>query len=310
MDNIDKVLILHVRFTKLGNTKKVELDTIDTKDADKSLLAMGKRLIDCKEFSDISSFDTITSSSVKRLCLPTKFTPGLHILPLGNVEKVHEILWGRTSDGIAGFDTPIEKLLTGARKERQELIDKFVLVYDKAVENSKQRLGHLFDPTNYKDKESVSKEFGIESKIVSFDAPQILKQTNPKLYKEMADKAKADIIVAVDEAKYLIQEELLATINRLKGYLTEEDGVVKKFYSSGLTNLTNILDDFSSINLSNDTRTEELVNKLKGVLSGVTTKDIKSNKELKAELHLVLDDTAKKLAASVKEAPVRGMKIL
>lgn len=152
---MDKAICLLISFSGFSLNRKASTASV-TVNAEKSMLALSKRLLRSKEYDAIKSVDRKVKDYLKRIALPSVLKSGSYLVPIPLVEEV-------------------EQKLQQWRGERLDRIEEFILVYPKQAEAIEQELRALFDPRDYPSCEALRALYGFEWRYVDFGVPGRLK---------------------------------------------------------------------------------------------------------------------------------------
>jgi hypothetical protein len=128
-----QTVFIKLHLALLGNSRKVSSSQVAV-DADKALIRVSKTLLDSPELQAIRTLDGDIRNFVYDMCLP--FEVGIHLLPLGLVEKVDE-------------------RLHALKYKRGELVELFLSPYPRLCQEAAGRLRTLYNPTDYPPVEEV-----------------------------------------------------------------------------------------------------------------------------------------------------------
>ena len=269
---MDNCVILQLSFSCMGLVRKVATSAVDMKtsgsqeDVPTGALRLSKRLLDSAAFDAICSADGAFERKVKRFALP--FQRGFHFLPIGLVEKV------------------VGDCRDYAEVQRPALVDAFVLDYANAVEQARTDLGPLFDEDDYPTVEDVRASFKVRYRVLEFGVPGKLREISPTLFAEEAEKAREQW----QDAAAMMQESMRQAFAVLVASLREkldggrENGKSKVFRDTRVNNLAEWLELFEARNVASDEALAELVQKAKGLLSGVSADTLRRRGDIREEV--------------------------
>lgn len=300
---VEKSIFLRVYFGMLGNTRKIALDdtiqTTDearqgvrvTTDADVHYLKAQKTLMESEELDAIRSADAAMRNWLKLKCLPYTDV-GLMVLPL-------ELL-----------DTVETKLSNYEKIERPALVRTFIDAYPHLLEESKAKLGSLYNPDDYLPVEAVGRAFGFEYNVFSFAVPEFLKQT--RYYEDAQRKLQEKFHAAAEEITVIMRQTLLDLVTNLQHQLTpaETDGKRKRLTASSVEKVQEFLSTFSARNITNDAELDAVVSEARALVGDVSIDKLRKSDEFKAQMLTGMDGLRAKLEAlMVDSSPDRKMRI-
>lgn len=171
-------------------------------------------------------------------------------------------------------------------RENHELVENFITEYPSLIEASVEKLGPLFDRSQYIDQDEVRERFSIRYKFVSNLIPEEFEKISKKIYEE----EKQRIINECSATAHLIQDSLREQFAVLVAALgtklqnDEETGKPRTFRRGTVDRLKDFVAIFKELNLTGDVELEKLVEQTQGLLSGADVKRIRSDEEFRAEL--------------------------
>lgn len=281
----DKTVFLRVSFGKLGNSKKVKEDILDT-EADESMLKVTRMLLDSKELTAIGSVAGQVNAYLNNACNLSK-SLGVRVVPLGRINKV-----------IAR--------LKEFKVEWDNTVDAFVAAYPELVKQAEKRLGALSHPEDYPPADEVKKRFYFYWRIVSFGVPGTLKTVAPEVYEEQAKQAEQMMVEAAEEYRQNRRKILLDLIAKLKDKITPaEDGKLKQFRKNTVENIKVFLDEFGETDVMQDSELGELVAQVKGVINPVNAEMLRDNDTFREAVKAELDGISTSLSDMVEDKPAR-----
>lgn len=283
---MDNALCLILEISCLGNTRKVPSNAVQTP-ADRAFLHITKNLIAKSYMKDLTSLHGELRSYISRKCLPASsmFRRGTYLIPTVTVEEVY---------------TKIEEFMT----RQSDLVDKLVAVYEAAQEDAKQRLGPLYNPSDYPSKEDVKAAYSIKKKLVAFHTPTKLKEISEAVWNKEVVGFKEDIALATDEIKMVLRAGLSEVTNHLVDKLSPSPDGKKIFRNSLVENVKEFLEDFNSRNIVNDVELAALVEKAKACINGVDAKmlrdDVGTREKVKKDFTTIKDSLDKMMEPAPK----------
>ena len=87
------------------------------------------------------------------------------------------------------------------------------------------------------------------------------------------------------------------------------DGKPARFHQTTVSKLVEFLDTFEFRNVTDDTQLKELVGRAKGLLSGVTAKDLKTTVELRGHVRQGIADIAAQLDSLIVRKGARKLRL-
>ena len=259
-------------------------------DADKSMINVGKEIIDSPQLRAIVSRDGAIRQWVKARSLPSPlFKSGTTIVPTSLVESVYEFL---------------EK----SKTERDAEIAAFIEAYPALVEEARTKLGPLFDPRQYPATSALKGAFEMRWNIVEFGTPGKLKTISKALYEKERAKAEAEWAGATEQIRNALRVAMAELVEHMINRLaSDDDGKAKTFRNSMVENFTEFADLFAARNLTNDAELAALVEKAQKVMSGVDAKALRTDADIKQRVTEGFAEIKANLETMVVNRPARAM---
>ncbi len=161
--------------------------------------------------------------------------------------------------------------MTELKAELDEAVEQLNEHYGELVDAARDRLGTLFNAGDYPD--SLIGMFDIQWDFPSVEPPNYLRQLNPQLYEQEAQRVAARFDEAVQLAEQAFMEELAALVSHLTERLAGNyDGKPKTFRDTSVTNLTDFFERFRRLNVRSDEQLDELVQRAQQVVRGCSHK--------------------------------------
>lgn len=293
----ENALAIQLEIHKWGTRRPVKVTEVgdiealgqESKTVDKKQLSMSKAIVKCDEYDEICKLDRGIRKALSLMSLPAVLAEGAYLVPFKSVGRARE-------------------LIADYREARESAIDTFLMKYEGGLlDQEAKRLGPLFKRDQYPALEEVSEDFSVEVSYPSFKPDGALKQINEEAYQE----ALKDNIRRMDDAAEKIQlamrAGLLKLIENLSKTLakTRDNGKPGIFHDSTVTNIQAWLEVFKDRNLTEDSDLESIVDRCNAVLSGLTPDEIRTDKELRAEVVTKMEQVSGELSGMVKSAPLR-----
>jgi hypothetical protein len=288
--NAGAPMLLQVTLRRFGNSRKADMTEIQT-EADKGMLRLGKRLIDCPEYQAVNSHDMRTMSTIRARSIPALFKHGIYQIRPTYAERVDAYLKVRSA-------------------ERTNLVRALCAVYDAAIEDARQRLGPQFDATNYPTPERFRATFGITWRFFTMTAPENVEG----LASEFIEREKARLSDMFAQARAegiaIVRAEFQGLVEHLLDRLTPgEDGEKKRLNKAAIEKMTAFLDDFPFKDVGGDEEIKGLLTKTRQILDGVEAKDIRKQEGLRNAVRGAFEGFKAEIDALVEKAPRRFIEL-
>lgn len=251
--------------SKPGLRRQVSPDEINVDDP-WAMLHISKDLVDSPEFKAIASWDRQLQVMVTKLTtpFPLKHPHGLRLLAVSLIDEM---------------DTTIRVFL----QQRQPLIQAFLQAYPRLIEESQEKLGPRFDPSQYPTTEQLERAFGCECEYLELSLP-------PALY-EVAE-----------------QQTWESLRNELTRLISTDEGKLKAVRASLLDNLQDFLYLFESRNLFGASDLSSLVQRCQAVVGGIRGESLAGNAPLREAVTKGLEEVQVQLQSLV--TPRRKLRLV
>ena len=205
-------------------------------------------------------------------------------------------------DAITDFDEQIANFSSELEEAVEELDDH----YDELRMAARDRLGDLFDPSDYPP--SLIGMFAIEHDYPSVEPPAYLQQLSPELYQHECQRVQARF----DEAVQLAEQAFLDEMSKLVEHLTERlsgqaDGKPKVFRDSAVTNLDEFFERFRQLNIRSNEQLDDLVVDAQQIVRGVEPQQLRDNGTLRQQIASQLSGVQSVLDGLLVDRPRRNI---
>lgn len=280
------MLLIQVTVGRFGASKKGDVSKVET-DADKALLKLSKRLLDCPEYDAIVKLDHAVNAHVRMRSVPSNFRAGIyHILPTTAEE--------------------LDNYLTACANERIRLVDRLGEVYEAQRLQDRERLGSQYQDTDYPSVDAMADRYRLEWRFFTMGAPGDLAAVSPELFA----REKARIVDLLEEARTEAVGMLRAGFAELVDHLVDKltptkAGKRKRFFATNLSNLTEFLETFKSRDVGSDEELADLIGKARQIMAGVDVEKIRDESGFADQLRDSFEKVRQQAGALVSEAPGR-----
>ncbi|MCD0462493.1 hypothetical protein [Roseiconus lacunae] len=283
---------MKLTFHWLGTRKALSTEQImraaDIFDAERKFVSAGKKLFDTSNpaFRRVTAVKSSATNFYKSVSLPFP-EPGLRLIRQDEVEKIDDRM----------------------REHREELDDAVSALenqFDDLTAEARDRLGDLFDPADYPN--SLNDIFRIEWSFPTVEAPDYLRRLNPELYEQECHRVRSQFEEAVRLAEQAFIEEFGKLIDHLQDRLSgAEDGKVKIFRDSAVTNFDDFFQRFTSLNIGSNSELDTLVDRARKVVSGVQPQSLRTQDDLRGQIHDQLTSIQASLDGLMVDRPRRNI---
>ncbi|MCD0459081.1 hypothetical protein [Roseiconus lacunae] len=199
-----------------------------------------------------------------------------------------------------------ELCMSSLRNDLADAVETLDGHYDELIDQARERLGDLFDRSDYADR--LGDLFGIEWDYPSSSPPDYLLQISPRLYNRECERMKARFEDAITMAEQAFAEEL----SQLVGHLAERlsggaDGSQKVFRDSAVTNLVEFFDRFERLNIRSNEQLDDLVAEARRIISGKQAESLRSNDNLREQIASDLSRVEMSLDGWLTDRPRRSI---
>jgi hypothetical protein len=262
---LDKTIMLIVAFSSFGNRKKASMAAVDV-NAEKSYLALSKRLLKSKEFDAIKSIDREVRAYLAAIALPfNAIRNGSYLIPIPVVETV-------------------EAALVGYAAQRTALVEAFCSVYPAQVEAVASELRDVYNAKDYPSVDALRELFAIDWEYMDYGVSGRLKSIDAAMF----EAARVKMEKKIENATEVVQQTLRAALLKMTAHLveqmqpTEEGGKRKVLRDAAIKNVQAFLETFDVRNITNDKELAAVVKQARELISGVDRKALKDDEALKA----------------------------
>lgn len=233
--------------------------------AEGKFLSAGKKLLDTSHpaYKAVTAIRGRAVAYWKEVSLPFP-EPRLRLIRQNQVDEFHS-------------------RMTSFGDELDEAVLELNQHYDELRRAARERLGDLFDPSDYPS--TLVGLFAIEHDFPSVEPPPYLRQLSPEVYQQECQRVQSRF----DDAVQLAEQAFLEELARLVDHLTERlsgqaDGRPKVFRDSAVTNLSGFFDRFRSLNIRSNEQLETLVSEAQQVVSGVDPGQLRDSEALRQRI--------------------------
>jgi hypothetical protein len=291
MNIFEKSIAFTMEAGKIGVRRKVNSSMMEVKNTedqpDPKAIAVNKEIISCKEFDAIGSLDSSIRLYLYRKALPAPFRRGTYLIPMSMVEQVDQVV-------------------DAYKQNRESLVTLFLSVYEKEVEEARQRLGTLYNSADYPPLDAVRGSFYVNTSYLQLGVPSTLNQLSPEIFQREQAAFKNKLASAAEEIQQALRTSFLELVEHMKDRLApSEDGKQKTFRDSLVMNMREFLNDFTARNIADDAELEKLVNQARSVLNGTTPDKLRNSDSLREQIATNMEGIKNSLSTMITNAPRR-----
>jgi len=281
---------MRLSFTWFGTRKSLSSEqrsqAASTFHAESKFLSAGKKLIDTSDpsFRAVTSVRSQASGYFKSISLPYP-EPGIRLVQRDSLGKIDE-------------------KMQGFRQELAEAVDQLEDRFGELKAEARQRLGDLYDESDY----PVSLEglFEIGWDFPSVEPPDYLRRLNPELYQAECDRIRARFDEAVTLAETAFKEELGKLVEHLAERLSGgEDGKPKVFRNSAIENFEEFFQRFQRLNIRSSEDLDQVVQSARSLVAGVEPQQLRDSEAVRERMRSGLQQVQSSLDDLMTERPRR-----
>ena len=279
-------------FTWLGVRKSLTSEqknqAADSFGAEGKFLSAGKKLLDTSHpaYQAVNAIRGRTTAYWKGVSLPYP-EPGIRLI---------------RQDSITPFDRQIAEF----REELDDAVAELDRRYDELRAAARQRLGELFDASDYP--VSLIGLFAIEHDFPSVEPPSYLLQLSPDLYELECRRMQSRFDEAVQLAETAFTEELAKLVDHLSERLSgHSDGKPKVFRDTAISNLTEFLDRFQRLNVRSNEQLDALVERAGQVVAGIEPQKLRDSSSLRHRVATQMTSVQASLDQLLVDRPRRNI---
>jgi hypothetical protein len=281
-------VILQLELSRLGVRRKVSSEAV-TSAAAPELLHVSKSILDSDELKAIGSAHSDMRKFVAGRASGPAFLNrgGFHLLALALVQSTDAELERRTA-------------------EIADLVERFLLVYEQRAAETRARLGSLAPGADeYPPLDVVRRAFGVRWRYLSFETPSTLQGIKREIFDCEREKAAAEWSAALDECKQVLRSAFADLVEHLADRLAADDGKPRKFKDSLVKNFDEFAATFAARNIADDRELADLVERARGVMAGVSAKDLRTEEALRAAVARSMADLKRDIEPLIVDRPSR-----
>jgi hypothetical protein len=259
---INPPVLLQLTLKRFGNSRKGNLAEIQT-GADKKLLSLSKRLLDCAEFRALMKIDTKILNFIRSGSIPSMFKAGVYQVKPMYVPQIDEYLQD----------------MADARAEAVSVLCDY---YQARVDEARMRLGPQFRDRDYPGLDRFREKFGMVWRFFTMGAPSQVEGLDPEFVRREAERLNDMFEEARQEGVALIRTQFKELVDHLVDRLTPDpDGTRKRFNASVVKNMDAFIQSFDMRNISGDADLETLITQARNLMAGAVPDVIRESENLR-----------------------------
>lgn len=265
------LLRLHIGIPELKRKdKKASAELADAKGAKRSRLRVHKSLIECATLDEMTRLRTTIRAFVDH----------------------HTVAW---DDGVRWLSNENLIPVTNYVEEQFELLDTLrndlLSQYPAEIAKAQLELADTFDESEYPSLQKYVSMFHWNLSIEPLPTGNDFRlQAEQHVIDDLCEKYNAALDSRIKAASQSLWERLLKPLTNMSERLADSDtGEHKRFHSTLVQNVLDIVDVMRSSNLTNDPEMDRVRKELKAVLTGVTADGLKSSDPLRRHTKQEID---------------------
>ena len=279
-------------FTWLGVRKSLTAiqknQAADSFGAEGKFLSAGKKLLDTSHpaFKVVTAVRGRAVAYWKGVSLPYP-EPGIRLIRQSDIQDFDQRM--------ADFQDELETAVADLDRH-----------FDELRSAARQRLGGLFNPTDYPP--TLLGMFAIEHDFPSVEPPQYLQQLSPALYEQECQRMQLRFDAAVQLAEQAFLEEISKLVEHASERLSgQSDGRPKVFRDTAITNLTEFFERFRSLNVRSNEQLDALVDRAQQIVAGIKPQQLRDNTVLRQQVASQLAGVHSSLDGLLIDRPRRNI---
>ncbi len=260
--NIEGSKLLKFEIHRWGNRAKANKNEIETS-ADKEMLSASIKLVDSQEYKDIVNFQMDTARWLDTMMVKSKIMAGCYHIK-DDKEAIKQI----------------EDEIDRRSQILEELVEIFINVYSKQINEAEGKLHGQFDIKRYPSPSEI------RNKFYFFYAWLKVYSDETSLSKKAFKRQQAALEKRMHDCTETITQTLRQSFAKLISHATEiikpnKDGKQKRWKDASFDNITQFISVFNHRNITNDVELENLVKRAQDVLAQIEDpQKMKKDKDL------------------------------
>lgn len=185
----------------------------------------------------------------------------------------------------------LQVFIAGLKEDLEEAKQALRESWPDIREDAKQRLGQLYDESDYED---VPSDIAIELSFPSVEADSRLLQVLPQVYDQERERVRLQFEKAAADAQRTLLEEFVAAIEHLQERLTEDGTAKKVIRESAVLSIREFADKLRTMSIVDDASINELAGKAAALADAVSVEKLRANSEyrdvVRAQLQTIVGE--------------------
>lgn len=264
--------ILEVHRREPGFQKRIDSKIVlngPNEFVDPKRLQVTKALVDRKEIKELVRHRQRFFNDLTEMSLPSGMLTignGQYLIPVARIPEVKQT---------------IDQYIA----EREQLLNDFEARYPAIIEAAKERLGPLFNETDYPAFHVIRGGYDTSYKFISNTVPEEIEKVSREIYEQEQARILNLCEGEIGFIQTTLRERFLDLVSHFQERLTPgADGKVKRFHGSNVEHIKDFVKTFAQMNLTGDVVLDELVQKAGALVEGIDPKKVRTDAEFRADL--------------------------
>ena len=257
----EKGVLVQIKTSVWTGKIKASTAAVNKTDADADFLSIHKSLVSKECLKPIENIRNLARGWVANRSLPFTVT-GVLFIPKDMIEDV-------------------DQMLSIYQNQFYEKVDCFVDDYEIYTRQAKDKLGELYNPTDYP--KDIRRKFSFEWNFFVMAAPDKMSILSPEIYEREKENFQATMNEFEETAMQALRSTFSGMISRISERLSGDKK--KTFKDTTVTNIRQFIKDFNAMNITDDKELEMLVARADECLgANITPEDLRTNDSLRLSL--------------------------
>lgn len=248
-----------------------------SKHAKRGVASVSKDILaGCDELKAVQKFVANARNTHAYLTMPWSDS-GLRLLPTAQYFKYHETM-------------------TALQAEFDDLVEKFLNVYEWKVSQMHADMGELFNATDYPSVDKLRGRFAFRINYMPLpEAGDFRVDVGNEQNRELATTYQTFYERQLNKAMNDVWQRLYDKLERMSERLDWQGGEKKKFHGTLVTNVLDIVDLLEGCNVTQDPKMSRMARTLRDALNGVTAENLKTVESQRLRVKADIDEAIKQL---------------
>ncbi|MBF0243889.1 MAG: hypothetical protein HQL31_01280 [Planctomycetes bacterium] len=270
-------------------SKKVPTNSVQLGETDETLFRVNKDLVERSALKPIRQASQSAGEILHHRALPFNIR-GVYYIPNSLI-------------------TDVVRSIRDSERVFWEQVNSFCSNYSHYLEQARARLNGHFVEAEYPPADKIRQKFAWNLQMMAFTAPDSLIAVSPEMYQEANRRFHQEIEEFTENSVALLRHKFSEMVGHVVERLTpDENGNRKIFRDTLIGNLREFLDDFHSLNLTNDAGLAEQVNRARTLIEGISPEDLRISTGLSAMISQSMGKVQEAVTGMIENAPKRRIR--